>query len=89
MRCANYGCVRPMIIIKFQPKASILTGSNNPFSIKPAAARLKISGKKHQFFQFEVSLPQAIKQKETYFGTRKILQNFDVHDHWDCRHFTF
>ena len=33
--------------------------------------------RKKTFFQFETSLPQATKQKETCFATRKILQNFE------------
>ena len=27
-------------------------------------------------------LPQVGKKKETYFAARKILQNFERHDHW-------
>ena len=34
-------------------------------------------------------LPQASKLKQTYFATRKILQNFEYHDHWHCRHIYF
>ena len=45
--------------------------------------------KKSQLFQFEISFPQASKQKETHFATRKILQNSEGHDHWHCRHITF
>ena len=40
------------------------------------------------FFQFGGSLPQAGKQKETYFATRKILQNFEDGDDWHCKHIT-
>ena len=47
---------------------------------------VKISDKNHQFFRFEISLPQASKQKETYFVTRIFLQNFEGHYHWHCRH---
>ena len=38
--------------------------------------------KNYQFFRFEILLPQPSKLKETYFATRKILQNFEGHDHW-------
>ena len=31
-------------------------------------------------------LPQAGKQKETCFATRKILQKFEGHDHWHFKH---
>ena len=48
--------------------------------------RAKISKKKHQPFKFEISLPQTSKQKETYFSSGKILQNFEGHDHWHYRH---
>ena len=40
-------------------------------------------------FWFEILLPQTIKEKETYFSTRKILQNFEGHDHWYCPYTTF
>ena len=41
------------------------------------------------FAQFEISLPQAGKQKEAYFLARKILQNFEGHGHWHCKLITF
>ena len=44
---------------------------------------------KHQYFSFGFSLPRVNKLKENYFTTRKILQNFEGHDHWLCRHITF
>ena len=31
----------------------------------------------------------ASKQKETYFAIRKILPNFERHDHWQYRYITF
>ena len=71
MKCANYGCVRPMIIIKFQPKVSILTGSNNPFSIKPAAARLKISGKKTSIFPVWSLLTTGYQTERNLFWHQK------------------
>ena len=45
--------------------------------------------KKHQFFQFEISLPQASRQKETYILPPKRLQNFEEHDHQHCRDIHF
>ena len=42
----------------------------------PSVVQVKIS-EKHQFFQFEIFLPQSSKQKETYFTTRNIMQNYD------------
>ena len=68
---------------KFQPQNNIFPGNNNPFSIKPTIVWVKISEKKkHQFFRFEISLQQARKEKETYFVIRKIIKNFEGHDHW-------
>ena len=43
----------------------------------------------HQFLWFEIFLPQASKYKETYFATRKTLQNCKGHDHWHCHNITF
>ena len=40
---------------KFQPQTNIFRGNSNPFSIKPPIMWVKISGKKHQFFLFEIS----------------------------------
>ena len=56
--------------------------NSDPFSVKPTVAKVKISKKKKkkkrsQFFQFEISVSQASKQKGTYFFTRKIFQNFE------------
>ena len=45
--------------------------------------------KKISIFPVWNQLPQASKQKETYFANRKILQNFEGHDDWNCRHITF
>ena len=28
-------------------------------------------------------------EKKTYFATKKILQNFEGHDHWYCQYITF
>ena len=47
------------------------------------------TSEKKNFFQFEISFSLASKQKETYFSTRKLLWNFEVHDHWLCREITF
>ena len=68
---------------KFQPQTNIFFGNNNSFSIKLTVVWVRISEKRnYQFFRFEISLPQASKYKETCFATRKILQNFERHDHW-------
>ena len=45
---------------KFQPQTNIFSGNNKPFSIKPTVGLIKISEKK-DFFQFEISIPQASK----------------------------
>ena len=68
---------------KFQPKSSIFSRNNNPFSIKPTVVWVKIFEKKNiSFFRFVILLQQASKWKETYFAIRKILQNLEEHDHW-------
>ena len=41
--------------------------------------------KKCQFFQFVISLAQTSKYKDTYSATRKILEEFEGHDHWHYR----
>ena len=64
---------------------NIFPGNNNPVSIKPTVALVTFSEKT----TFEISLPQSSKQKETNFATRKILQNFEGHDQWYCRHVTW
>ena len=45
-----------------QIPATIFPGNNKPFSIKPTVVWVKISEKnKHEFFRFEVSIPQVSK----------------------------
>ena len=75
---------------KFQPQTNIFSGNTTLFllSLLSCGSRF-LKKKKHKFFQFEILLPQASKQKETYFATRKILQNFEGHDHWHCCYVTF
>ena len=64
-------------------KPTFFCGNNNPFSIEPTVVWVKISEKKKlQFLWFEISLRQASKSKETYFAIRKVLKNFEEHDHW-------
>ena len=46
---------------KLQPQTNIFPGNNSPFSIKPTVVWVKISEKNHQFFRFEILLPQARK----------------------------
>ena len=65
---------------KFQPQTNIFLGNNNPFSIKLTVAWVRFLKKKHQFFPFEISLPQARKKKlilslEKYF---KILKDMII-----------
>ena len=62
-------------IMQFQPQINIFAGNNNPSSIKPIVARVKISKKINiNFFQFENSWPVASKQKETYLPQEKWLK---------------
>ena len=49
-------------------------GNSKPFSIKRTVVR--VSKKNHQFFQFEISLQQAGKQKEIYFAASRIIQTY-------------
>ena len=37
--------------------------------------------KKKKNFGFEILLPQASKEKKTYFATKKILQNFEFENY--------
>ena len=60
---------------KFQPQIGIFPGNNNPFSIKPTVVWVKISEKKTSIFS---GLRSSYNRRES----RKILQNFEVHDHW-------
>ena len=47
---------------KFQRQTNIFPGNNNPFSIKSTVVWVKLSEKKkHEFFRFEISIPQASK----------------------------
>lgn len=64
-------------------------GNDKPFSIRSSVVRVKVSREKHQLFQFEIFLPQAIKQKKSYFANIKTFKNFEGHDHRHCRHITF
>ena len=48
-------------------------GNSKPFSIKRTVVRVS---KKNQFFQFEISLQQAGKQKEIYFAASRIIQTY-------------
>ena len=46
---------------KLQLQTNIFPGNNNPFFIKHSVVWVKISEKNHQFFWFEIFLPQASK----------------------------
>ena len=43
----------------------------------------RVPKKCYQFFQFEILLSLASKQKRTNFVTRKVLQNFEGHGHYN------
>ena len=51
------------------------------FSLLLCGSRV-LKKKTHQIFWFEISLQQVSRWKETYFAIRKVLQNFEGHDHW-------
>ena len=63
-------------------------GMTNSFQSGLVLCGSRFQGKKHQLFQFEIFLPQAIKQKKSYFANIKTFKNFEGHDHWHCRHIT-
>ena len=52
---------------KLQPQTNIFLGNKNPFLIKITVARVKTPETKEIFFQCEISLPGASKQKGIYF----------------------
>ena len=43
--------------------------------------------KKKSIFSIVISLAQASKYEDTYSATRKILEEFEGHDYWHCRHY--
>ena len=47
------------------------------------------SQEKHQFFVLKIFLSQTSQEKETYVATKNILQKFEEHGHWHCRHTFF
>ena len=49
----------------------------------------KFLKKSYRFFQFEISLRHASKQKISSFIPRKILQNIEGNGHWNSNHITF
>lgn len=67
-----------------------ISGNDKRFSINLAVAWVKFSkNRQDQFFYFQIFLRRASKQKETYFVTRKVLQEFEGHAHWHCKHIHF
>ena len=73
--------------IYFQTKQ--IPAANHYFSCEKSLLLFWSRFLKKKFFLFEILLPQASKQKKTYFATKKILQNFEGHDHWHCQCITF
>ena len=45
--------------------------------------------KKNFFSGLKSPYDKLPNEKKTYFVTRKIIQNFEDHDHWHCGHLTF
>ena len=64
-------------------------GMTNPFQSGLLLCGSRFQEKKHQLFQYEIFLPQDIKQKKSYFGNIKTFKNFEGHDHWHWTHVTF
>ena len=63
-------------------KPIFLLGITTFFLLTLLLCGSKFLKKNIYFFWFEISLQQASKQKENYFIIKKILQNFEGHDHW-------
>ena len=61
---------------KYQPQTNIFNGILNPFPIEPTVVLVKISERNINFSILKLPYHR-LANRETYFFTKKILQNFE------------
>ena len=88
--------ILPKIISIFFQEKQILTtnqqffwggaGSNNNLFSSSLLSCASQYSQKNKFLQVKISLPQASRQKKTYFDARKIIQKFNKQDYWQSQY---